>query len=120
MRDSLVWRPFGLTKPELRHYYGGEDEHYMYYYQNPEYQYITDLEYISPGNKEQTLEFFKFLLDMKGTGKKYDTRVGTKDFQIEDVVFAGKNIVRLYDRKESCFCYINYKWISKIIKILER
>lgn len=117
-KDSVVWSPWGTPIPKLKHYYNVEDDYYMFFYQNPKYQHITDIESIYIGDKEETLKFFRFLMDMKRTNKKYDMKLGYNNYEVEDVPFGNSTRIRIYDKKDRVFCYMNYTWIKKIIKVL--
>jgi hypothetical protein len=60
-KDSIVWYSKLTGLPRLNHFYDAESNWYTLYYKNLEYQYITDVDYISLGSKETTLEFFNIL-----------------------------------------------------------
>ena len=60
-KDSTVWYSKLTGLPKLTHFYSPEKSWYTFYYKNLEYQYITDVDYISLGSKETTVEFFNIL-----------------------------------------------------------
>lgn len=60
-KDSVVWKNKLVGLPKLVHFYGDEMKNYTIYYQNGKYQHITDINYISLGEKEGALEFFNIL-----------------------------------------------------------
>jgi hypothetical protein len=60
-KDSTVWYWKLTGLPKLSHFYNAETNWYTLYYKNLEYQYITDVDYISLGSKETTVEFFNIL-----------------------------------------------------------
>jgi len=60
-KDSTVWYWKLTGLPKLTHFYDVEKNWYTLYYKNLEYQYITDVDYISLGSKETTVEFFNIL-----------------------------------------------------------
>jgi hypothetical protein len=60
-KDSIVWYSKLTGLPRLNHFYDAEKNWYTLYYKNLEYQHITDIDYISLGSKETTLEFFNIL-----------------------------------------------------------
>ena len=60
-KDSTVWYWKLTGLPKLTHFYNAETNWYTLYYKNLEYQYITDVDYISLNSKENTLEFFNIL-----------------------------------------------------------
>ena len=60
-KDSIVWYSKLTGLPRLNHFYDAEKNWYTLYYKNLEYQYITDVDYISLGSKESTIEFFNIL-----------------------------------------------------------
>jgi hypothetical protein len=60
-KDSTVWYWKLTGLPKLTHFYNAETNWYTLYYKNLEYQYITDVDYISLGSKETTVEFFNIL-----------------------------------------------------------
>lgn len=61
IKDSVVWYWKLTGLPKLTHFYSPEKSWYTLYYKNLEYQYITDVDYISLGSKETTVEFFNIL-----------------------------------------------------------
>lgn len=61
VKDSVVWYWKLTGLPRLNHFYDAERNWYTLYYKNLEYQYITDVDYISLGSKETTVEFFNIL-----------------------------------------------------------
>jgi len=60
-KDSTVWYNKLTALPKLSHFYNSETNWYTLYYKNLDYQYITDIDYISLGSRESTLEFFNIL-----------------------------------------------------------
>jgi len=60
-KDSTVWYWKLTGLPKLTHFYGPEKSWYTLYYKNLEYQYITDVDYISLNSKENAVEFFNIL-----------------------------------------------------------
>ena len=60
-KDSTVWYSKLTGLPKLIHFYGIDSDRYTLFYKNLEYQYITDVDYISLGSKESTIEFFTIL-----------------------------------------------------------
>jgi hypothetical protein len=60
-KDSTVWYSKLTGLPKLIHFYGTDSDRYTLFYKNLEYQYITDVDYISLGSKESTIEFFTIL-----------------------------------------------------------
>jgi hypothetical protein len=60
-KDSTVWYSKLTGLPKLTHFYDAEKNWYTLYYKNLEYQYITDIDYVSLGSKESTVEFFNIL-----------------------------------------------------------
>ena len=60
-KDSTVWYNKLTALPKLSHFYNSETNWYTLYYKNLDYQYITDIDYISLGSRESTLEFFNLL-----------------------------------------------------------
>lgn len=62
LKDSTVWYWKGIGLPKLTHFYDAEHKSYVLYYKNLEYQYITDVDYIDLGTKENTIEFFNILM----------------------------------------------------------
>jgi hypothetical protein len=60
-KDSTVWYSKLTGLPKLIHFYGTDANRYTLFYKNLEYQYITDVDYISLGSKESTIEFFTIL-----------------------------------------------------------
>ena len=60
-KDSTVWYWKLTGLPKLTHFYNAETNWYTLYYKNLEYQYITDVDYISLNSKENTVEFFNIL-----------------------------------------------------------
>jgi hypothetical protein len=83
MKDSLVWRPIGLsTMPALRVYTMDEQSEYTFFYQNAKYTAIVDIDYINIGDKEETKQFFDVLLDVIETGKEYTIELEGKRWSI--------------------------------------
>lgn len=60
-KDSVIWYSKLTGLPKLIHFYGTDTDRYTLFYKNLEYQYITDVDYISLGSKESTIEFFNVL-----------------------------------------------------------
>jgi hypothetical protein len=60
-KDSTVWYWKLTGLPKLTHFYNAETNWYTLYYKNLEYQYITDVDYISLNSKENAVEFFNIL-----------------------------------------------------------
>ena len=60
-KDSTVLYNKLTAVPKLTHFYNAETNWYTLYYKNLDYQYITDIDYISLGSKETTVEFFNIL-----------------------------------------------------------
>ncbi len=85
-KDSTVWYNKLTVLPKLTHFYDSESNWYTLYYKNLEYQYITDVDYISLGSKENTIEFFNILkqalvdkkeLTLELDGKTWFLKVGS-------------------------------------------
>jgi len=86
-KDSTVWYSKLTGLPKLVHFYGTDTDRYTLFYKNLEYQYITDVDYISLGSKESTIEFFNVLkqtleekkeVNFDFDGKRWFLKTGSK------------------------------------------
>jgi hypothetical protein len=86
-KDSTVWYSKLTDLPKLIHFYGTDTDRYTLFYKNLEYQYITDVDYISLGSKESTIEFFNVLkqtleekkeVNFDFDGKRWFLKTGSK------------------------------------------
>lgn len=69
-KDSVVWYNKLAGLPKLVNFYTSERNDYTLYFKNAKYTTITDIKYISLGEKETATEFFNILKNVFDTGEK--------------------------------------------------
>lgn len=71
IKDTTVWRASKLTTVPHLTRFDTEEPSYVFYYQNAKYTTITDINYLTIGNKQTTKDFFDLLLDVVTNDKEY-------------------------------------------------
>jgi hypothetical protein len=113
-KDSIVWYSKLTGLPKLTHFYSTESNWYTLYYKNLEYQYITDVDYISLGSKETTIEFFTILKNALDEKKELN-------FELDDKLWflkTGSNMAIMSSSGTSF--YLTNKNLDKILEALSK
>jgi len=82
-KDSVVWNNKLMGLPKLVNFYTTEESRYTIYYQNGKYTTITDIDYISLGDRETTIQFFTILQDVLTNGEKVTIELDGKMWIID-------------------------------------
>lgn len=69
-KDSVVWSNKLMGLPKLVNFYTKEESNYTIYYQNAKYTTITDIDYISLGDKATAIQFFDILKNVIDSGER--------------------------------------------------
>jgi hypothetical protein len=82
-KDTVVWQASKLSPvPKLIKFSLEAGDSYTMYYRNAKYSQITDIKYISIGDKETTIQFFKLCLSVLDDGKEYNIDLGTEKYNL--------------------------------------
>jgi len=113
-KDSTVWYNKLTVLPKLTHFYDAESNWYTLYYKNLEYQYITDVDYISLGSKENTIEFFNILKQALVDKKELTLELDGKTWFLK----AGSSMAFMSSSGTSF--YLTNKNLDKILEALKQ
>jgi len=113
-KDSIVWYSKLTGLPKLTHFYSTESNWYTLYYKNLEYQYITDVDYISLGSKETTIEFFTILKNALDEKKELNFELDGKLWFLK----TGSNMAIMSSSGTSF--YLTNKNLDKIFEALSK
>jgi hypothetical protein len=113
-KDSIVWYSKLTGLPRLNHFYDAEKNWYTLYYKNLEYQYITDVDYISLGSKETTIEFFTILKNALDEKKELNFELDGKLWFLK----TGSNMAIMSSSGTSF--YLTNKNLDKILEALSK
>jgi len=113
-KDSTVWYSKLTGLPKLTHFYSTENNWYTLYYKNLEYQYITDVDYISLGSKETTIEFFTILKNALDEKKELNFELDGKLWFLK----TGSNMAIMSSSGTSF--YLTNKNLDKILEALSK
>lgn len=112
-KDSVVWYSKLTALPRLNHFYNSETNWYTLYYKNLDYQYITDVDYISLGSKENTIEFFTILKQALEEKKELNIDLDGKSWFLK----TGSNMAFMSSSGTSF--YLTNKNLDKILEALK-
>ena len=112
-KDSTVWYSKLTGLPKLTHFYDAESNWYTLYYKNLDYQYITDVDYISLGSKENTIEFFNILKQALVDKKELTFELDGKTWFLK----TGSNMAIMSSSGTSF--YLTNKNLDKILEALQ-
>jgi hypothetical protein len=112
-KDSVVWKNKLAGLPKLIHFYGDDMKDYTIYYQNGRYQHITDINYISLGEKEGALEFFNILKQAGESGKEITFDLDKKTWYVR----SNANLVHIWSSGTQFF--LTKKNIETILESLK-
>ena len=112
-KDSTVWYNKLTVLPKLNHFYNAETNWYTLFYKNLEYQYITDVDYISLGSKESTIEFFTILKTTLEEKKEVNFELDGKLWFLK----TGSNMAMMSSSGTSF--YLTNKNLDKILEALK-
>ncbi len=112
-KDSTVWYSKLTGLPKLMHFYGTDTDRYTLFYKNLDYQYIVDVDYISLGSKESTIEFFTILQQILETKKEVNFELDGKLWFLK----TGSNMAIMSSSGTSF--YLTKKNLENIIEILK-
>lgn len=71
-KDTTIWRANKLAVVPHLDRYDAEDTSYTFFYQNAKYTTITDIDYLTIGDKQTTKDFFDLLNDVIVNDKEYN------------------------------------------------
>lgn len=114
IKDSVVWYNKLTALPRLNHFYDAERNWYTLYYKNLDYQYITDVDYISLGSKESTIEFFNILKKSFEDKKELTIELDGKTWFLK----TGSNMAFMSSSGTSF--YLTNKNLDKILEALNK
>lgn len=112
-KDSIVWYSKLTGLPRLNHFYGTENDWYTLYYKNLDYQYITDVDYVSLGKKENVIEFFTILKQALDEEKELSFELDGKVWFLK----TGSNMVIMSSSGTSF--YLTNKNVEKILALFK-
>jgi hypothetical protein len=111
-KDSVVWYSKLAGLPKLVHFYGEEYSSYTLYYKNSKYQHITDIKYLSLGDKESAQQFFNIVKKTIQNGNKISLEINGELF----IVSKSFNTAFVYGSSSSFM--ISKKQIENVLKAL--
>jgi hypothetical protein len=82
-KDTVVWQASKLSPvPKLIKFSLEAGDSYTMYYRNAKYSQITDIRYISIGDKETTIQFFRLCLTVLEEKKDYNIELGKERYSL--------------------------------------
>jgi len=109
-KDSVVWYSKLTGLPKLVNFYSSEESNYTLYYKNAQYQHITDIKYLSLGERETAKEFFSIVKNVIETGEKISIEMDGK------LIIISKSFNTAYVYEKSSSFMISNKQIENILK----
>ena len=115
-KDSIVWKRKMSTLPKLYFYQHVDTtkNSYTFYFKNYNYQYITDVQYISLGDLKTTKEFFMILQEVANGAEKITITLSGKTWT------ASKSMGSIFVFSSNSSFLINKSEIETIIDILNK
>lgn len=115
-KDSIVWKRKTSTLPKLYFFQNVDtaQNRYTFYFKNYNYQYITDVQYISLGDLKTTKEFFVILQEVISKEEKVTITLDGKTWSIN------KSMGSVYVMSNNSSFLINKNEIENIIEILNK
>lgn len=114
-KDSVVWQASKLsTVPKIVKFTTAETEDYTIYYRNAKYTAITDIDYISTGDLETTIQFFDLCKEVITSGKEY-----TVDVDKKSVLISKGTLGTVMIWTSTSYFYLSTKQINSILETLK-
>lgn len=111
-KDSIVWYNKLLGVPKLVNFYTEEESFYTLYYQNAKYTKITDIDYVTLGDKKTAIQFFEILQNVIDNEEKITIELDGKTWIIS------KSMGNAYIWSSYSTFYLSRKNLESILVIL--
>lgn len=113
-KDTVVWQASKMTTvPKIVKFTLSGEDNYTIYYRNAKYTSITDIDYISIGDKETALQFFELCASVAVEGKDYNVSLDRKDFSLS------KSMGSVMIWSSLSYFYLSKKQIDSIVETLK-
>lgn len=113
VKDTVVWQASKMvTVPKLVRFGEGDSESYTMYYRNAKYTTITDIDYITTGDRATTKEFFELCNKVISEDKEYNVVLNNESVSVQKMMSA----VMIY--KSNSYFYLNKKQVEVILEKL--
>ena len=113
-KDSVVWQASKLySVPKIIKFTIDSVDMYTIYYRNAKYTQISDIDYISLGDRETSIQFFDICKSVLDTGKEYTVEIDGKSISISK---GAMGTIMIWT--SSSYFYLSNKQVSSIIESL--
>lgn len=113
-KDSVVWQASKLySVPKIIKFTIDSVNMYTIYYRNAKYTQISDIDYISLGDRETSIQFFDICKSVLDTGNEYNVELEGKSIRISK---GAMGTIMIWT--SSSYFYLSNKQVLSIIDTL--
>ena len=113
-KDTVIWQATKLASvPKIVKFTIDSLDSYTIYYNNAKYSTITDIDYLTTGDLETTIQFYELCKSVAETGKEYNIELDGKTW----ILSKGTMGLVMIWSKNSYF-YLSTKYLNAILEKL--
>jgi hypothetical protein len=113
-KDTTIWQASKLTTvPKIIRFGSGETKSYSIFYRNAQYTTITDIDYISMGDLETTIQFFELCQSVINEDKEYNLELDGKNILLK------KSMGSAWIWMNGSYFYLTTKNLTAILESLK-
>jgi hypothetical protein len=113
-KDTVVWQASKMTTvPKIVKFTLQEEDNYTIYYRNAKYTSITDIDYISIGDKETAIQLFELCSTVLLEDKQYNVSLDRTDYSIS------KSMGSVMIWSSVSYFFLSKKQIDSILETLK-
>jgi len=113
-KDTVIWQATKLaTVPKIVKFTIDSLDSYTIYYRNAKYSTITDIDYITTGDLETTIQFYELCKSVGETGKEYNIELDNKT-----LILSKGTMGTIMIWSEYSYFYLSAKQVTAILEKL--
>jgi hypothetical protein len=113
-KDTVVWQASKLTiLPKIMKFQSDDVESYAIYYRNAKYTSITDIDYITTGDLETSIQFYELCQSVINDDKEYNLELDGKNILLK------KSMGSAWIWMDGSYFYLNSKYLTSILEALK-
>jgi hypothetical protein len=113
-KDTVVWQASKMTTvPKIVKFTLQGEDNYTIYYRNAKYTSITDIDYISIGDKETAIQLFELCSTVLLEDKQYNVSLDRTDYSIS------KSMGSVMIWSSASYFFLSNKQIDSILETLK-
>lgn len=114
-KDTVIWQSSKMTTvPKIIKFTIDSLDSYTMYYRNAKYSQITDIDYLTTGDKETSIQFYELCKTVMDSGKEFTIEIDGKTFLLSK---GSMGTVMIWS--ENSYFYLSSKQLNSILETIK-